>query len=94
MSSAMVGALGLAREMSYASGLRLYATVAVLGLLQRFGAVHLPASLRILGNSILIAIALAHFALEFLANKIHYMGSAWNAICPHTDVECDSKATA
>ncbi len=94
MSSAMLGALGVARGMSYASDIRLYATVAVLGLLQRFGAVYLPASLSILGNTILITIALAFFALEFLADKIPYVGSARNAICSHTDVECDSKPTA
>ncbi|HUX10823.1 MAG TPA: DUF4126 domain-containing protein [Terriglobia bacterium] len=80
MSSAMLAALGLAMGMSYASGLRLYATVAVLGLLHRIGVVHLPASLSILGNPIVIAIALALYALEFFADKIPYVGSVWNAI--------------
>lgn len=80
MSSAMLAALGLAMGASYASGLRLYATVAVLGLLQRFGVIHLPASLSILGNPIVIGIALALYALEFFADKVPYVGSVWNAI--------------
>ena len=80
MSSAMLAALGLAMGMSYASGLRLYSTVAVLGLLQHFGVVHLPASLAVLGNPIVIAIALVLYALEFFADKVPYVGSVWNAI--------------
>lgn len=84
MSSAMLAALGLAIGLSYASGLKLYATIAVLGLLQRFGVVHLPSSLSVLGNPIVIAVALALYTLEFLADKIPYVGSVWNAI--HTFV--------
>jgi len=80
MSSAMLAALGLAMGMSYASGLKLYATVAVLGLLQHFGVIHLPSSLVVLANPIVIALALALFALEFFADKVPYVGSVWNAI--------------
>jgi Domain of unknown function (DUF4126) len=80
MSSAMLAASGLAMGVSYASGLRLYATVALLGLLQGFGVVHLPASLGILGNPVVVAIALALYALEFFADKVPYVGSVWNAI--------------
>jgi hypothetical protein len=80
MSLAMLAALGLAMGMSYASGLRLYATVAVLGLLQHYGVIHLPASLGILGNPIVITIALALYAMEFFADKVPYVGSVWNAV--------------
>lgn len=80
MSSAMLAAVGLAMGLSYASGLNLYATVAVLGLLQHFGVVHLPSSLSVVGNPIIIAIALVFYALEFFADKIPYVGSVWNAI--------------
>jgi Domain of unknown function (DUF4126) len=79
MSSAMLQALGFAVGVSYASGLKLYATVAVLGLLQHFSFARLPSSLGFLGNPIVIAIALALFALEFFIDKIPYVGSAWNA---------------
>jgi Domain of unknown function (DUF4126) len=80
VSSAMLAAVGLAMGLSYASGLKLYATIAVLGLLQHLGAVHLPSSLSVVGNPIVIAIALVFYALEFFADKIPYVGSAWNAI--------------
>ncbi len=80
MSSAMLAALGLAIGLSYASGLKLYATVVVLGLLQHFGVVHLPSSLIVLGNPVVIAVALALYSVEFLADKIPYVGSVWNAI--------------
>jgi Domain of unknown function (DUF4126) len=80
VSSAMLAAFGLAIGVSYASGLRLYATIAVLGLLQHFGTVHLPSSFSVLGNPIVIAIALVFCALEFFADKIPYVGSAWNAM--------------
>jgi hypothetical protein len=80
MSSAMLAALGLAIGMSYASGLKLYATIVVLGLLQHFGVVHLPSSLSVLGNPVVIAVALALYSLEFLADKIPDVGSVWNAV--------------
>ena len=80
MSSAMLAALGLAIGLSYASGLKLYATIVVLGLLQHFGVVHLPSSLSVLGNPVVIAVALALYSLEFVADKIPYIGSVWNAI--------------
>lgn len=80
MSPAILAALGLAMGMSYASGLKLYATLAVLGLLQYGAVIHLPASLTVLGNPVVIAIALALFALEFFADKVPYVGSVWNAI--------------
>jgi hypothetical protein len=66
--------------MSYASGLKLYAAIVVLGLLQHFGLVHLPSSLSVLGNPAVIAVALALYSLEFLADKIPYVGSVWNAV--------------
>ncbi|MCL5006049.1 MAG: DUF4126 domain-containing protein [Acidobacteria bacterium] len=84
MSSAIVQTLGLAMGASYASGLRLYATVAVLGLLQHFGIVRLPGSLSVLANPIVIAVALVLCAAEFLMDKVPYVGSAWNAF--HTFV--------
>jgi len=79
VSSAIVQALGLVVGASCASGLKLYATIAVLGLLQHFGIVRLPASLNVLGNPIVIAIALVLYAAEFFMDKIPYVGSAWNA---------------
>jgi Domain of unknown function (DUF4126) len=72
--------LGLALGAGFSSGLNLYATIATLGLLQRFGVIHLPGSLQILSHPWLLGIALALYALEFLADKIPYVDSVWDAI--------------
>ena len=51
--------LGLALGAGFASGLNLYATVATLGFLERFGVIHLPASLQALAHPWGIGIAVA-----------------------------------
>src|SRR3981081_862375 len=72
--------LGLLLGAGFSSGLSLYATVATLGLLQRFGVIHLPRSLEILGHPIVLGIAVSLYAAEFLADKIPYVDSIWQAI--------------
>jgi hypothetical protein len=75
-----VETLGLALGAGFSSGLNLYATIATLGLLQRFHIIHLPASLETLAHPWVIGIALALYAIEFLADKIPYFDMAWDAI--------------
>jgi hypothetical protein len=72
--------LGLALGAGFSSGLNLYATIATLGLLQRFGVIHLPGSLQVLAHPWVLGIALALYAVEFLADKIPYVDTAWDAI--------------
>ena len=55
--------LGLALGAGFSSGLNLYATIATLGLLQRFGVLHLPPKLQVLSHPWVLGIALtAHGA--------------------------------
>src|ERR1700756_4949742 len=75
-----VETLGLALGAGFSSGLNLYATVATLGLLQRFGVVHLPASMQVLSHPWVLGIAIALYAIEFLADKIPYVDTVWDAI--------------
>jgi hypothetical protein len=75
-----VETLGLALGAGFSSGLNLYATIATLGLLQRFGVIHLPASLQVLSHPWVLGIAIALYAIEFLADKIPYVDSVWDAI--------------
>jgi hypothetical protein len=75
-----VETLGLALGAGFSSGLNLYATIATLGLLQRFGVVHLPASLQVLAHPWVLGIAIALYIIEFLADKIPYVDSVWDAI--------------
>jgi hypothetical protein len=72
--------LGFALGTSFASGLNLYATVAAAGLFQRFGIVTLPEPLQVLANPIVLGVALTLFLVEFIADKIPYVDSAWDAL--------------
>src|SRR6266852_1246908 len=75
-----VETLGLALGAGFSSGLNLYATVATLGLLQRFGVLHLPAQLEILAHPWVLGIAGALYLLEFFADKIPYVDTIWDVI--------------
>src|SRR5215471_14374186 len=72
-------ALGLALGAGFSSGLNLYATVATLGLLQRFGMVHLPASLEVVAHPIVLGVAVALYLVEFFADKVPYLDTIWDA---------------
>lgn len=72
--------VGLLLGASVASGLRLYATVAVLGLLGRAGAIVLPGELKVLENPWVIGVAAALYLVEFLADKIPVVDSVWDLV--------------
>ena len=72
--------LGFALGTSFASGLNLYLTVAAAGVLQRLGLVHLPESLQVLSHPIVMGVAVTLFIVEFIADKIPYVDSAWDAL--------------
>lgn len=72
--------LGFALGTSFASGLNLYATVAAAGFFQRMGWVDLPASLDILSHPLVMGIAVTMFVIEFVADKIPLVDSAWDAV--------------
>lgn len=76
--------LGLALGAGFSSGLNLYATVATLGLLERFGVIHLPPSLHALSHPAILAIAGILYILEFFADKVPYIDTAWDLL--HTFV--------
>lgn len=71
-------AISLALGAGFSSGLNLYATVATLGLLQRFGVIHLPDKLAILSHPIVLGFAIALYILEFLADKVPYLDTVWD----------------
>lgn len=74
----------LVAAVSFAAGLNLYATVAVLGLLARFGHLPLPPGLQLLQSWPVIVASVALFAIEFFADKIPAFDLVWNAL--HTFV--------
>jgi hypothetical protein len=72
--------LGLALGAGFSSGLNLYATIATLGLLQRFGVIHLPEQLQVLAHPWVLGIAIALYFIEFFADKIPLVDTIWDAI--------------
>jgi len=71
-------AISLALGAGFSSGLNLYATVATLGLLQRFGVIHLPEKLSVLSHPIVLGFAIGLYILEFLADKVPYLDTVWD----------------
>src|SRR5215212_317919 len=82
--------LGLALGAAWTSGINLYATVAVLGLLQHYELARLPGGLHVLDNWIIIGVALFLYAVEFLADKIPYVDTVWDAV--HTFIRVPAGA--
>ncbi|MDR1709776.1 MAG: DUF4126 domain-containing protein [Candidatus Accumulibacter sp.] len=76
----MVQSVALAGGMAWASGLRLYAVVLLAGLLGRFGYLKLPDTLQVIENPWILGLAGALFVIEFLADKIPAVDSAWDAV--------------
>jgi hypothetical protein len=86
----LVQILGLAVGSAWTSGINLYATVAVLGLLQRYGLARLPGGLEVLDNWWVIGVALALYVVEFVADKIPYVDTVWDAV--HTFIRVPAGA--
>jgi len=82
--------LSLALGSAWTSGINLYATVTVLGLLQKFGATKLPGGLDVLDNWWIIGVAGFLYLIEFFADKIPYLDSVWDVI--HTFIRVPAGA--
>jgi hypothetical protein len=82
--------LSLALGTAWTSGINLYATVSVLGLLQRIGGVKLPGGLDVLDNWWIIGVAGGLYIVEFFADKIPYVDSVWDVV--HTFIRVPAGA--
>ena len=77
--------LAQALGLSYASGVNLYATVALVGLTSRAGWIGtLPGALEPLASPWIIGIALVMFVVEFIATLVPGVASAWDTV--HTAI--------
>jgi nicotinamide riboside transporter PnuC len=72
--------LGRTLGFSFAAGINLYATIALLGLASRYGWVALPPEYQVFDNSWIIGTALFLYAIEFFADKIPWVDSAWDTL--------------
>ena len=80
----LLSGLGRTLGFSFAAGVNLYATVAILGLASRYRWVDLPPQYQVFDNTWIIGAAVVLYIVEFFADKIPWVDSAWDAI--HTVV--------
>lgn len=72
--------LALAAALGWASGLRLYLTVLLVGIAGHWGWITLPPGLEVLGSPLVMGCAALLALIEFLADKIPLVDSAWDAL--------------
>lgn len=74
----MLAPLGRTIGFSFAAGVNLYATIAILGLAARYHWVPLPSEYQVFNNPWVIGIALGLYVIEFFADKIPWLDSVWD----------------
>jgi hypothetical protein len=85
-----ISTLAISMGASWVAGINLYATVATLGLLSRFAHLKLPGELDVVTSWWVIGIALFLFVVEFIADKIQLVDSAWDVV--HTFIRIPAGA--
>jgi hypothetical protein len=80
----ILASLGRTMGFSFAAGINLYATVAILGLASRYQWVSLPPQFRAFDNDLVIGAAIVLYVVEFVADKIPWFDSIWDAV--HTAI--------
>ena len=76
--------LGRTLGFSFAAGVNLYATVAILGLAARYQWVTLPPQFEVFNNNLVIGAAIVLYVVEFFADKIPYVDTLWDML--HTAI--------
>ena len=82
--------IALSMGVAWASGINLYAALLVLGLLGLSGNMPLPETLQVLQNPIVIGVAGIMYCVEFFADKIQGVDSAWDTL--HTFIRIPAGA--
>lgn len=75
---------------AWLSGINLYATVLVLGLLQRFHLATLPGDMQYLAHTWILVLAGALYTVQFVADKIPAVDSVWDMV--HTFIRVPAGA--
>src|SRR5262245_21012367 len=76
----VIAALGRTVGFSFAAGVNLHATVAILGLSERFGWVTLLPQFKVFDNDVILAVAIVMYVVEFFADKVPYLDSVWDLV--------------
>jgi len=82
--------LALTMGLAWASGINLYATLFTLGYLANTGNMDLPADLQIIANPMVMGAAGLMYCVEFFADKIPGVDTAWDTL--HTFVRIPAGA--
>ena len=80
----LMALLGRTAAFSFAAGVNLYATVAIIGLASRFHWVTLPPQFEIFDSNLVIGVALVLYLVEFFADKVPYVDTIWDIV--HTAI--------
>ena len=80
----LIATLGRSLGFSFAAGVNLYATVAILGLASRYGWVTLPPQYGVFDSDVVIGAAIVMYLVEFFADKIPYVDTLWYIV--HTAI--------
>lgn len=86
----LAGLLALAAGLGWASGLRLYTTLFVIGLAGRLGWIVLPPGLHLLEHPWVLGAAGLMLMVEFFADKIPLLDSVWDTV--HTFIRIPAGA--
>ena len=86
----LAGLLALAAGLGWAAGLRLYTVVFVVGMVGYLGIAELPPGLRILQHPLVFGAAALMLFVEFFADKIPLLDSAWDTV--HTFIRIPAGA--
>jgi hypothetical protein len=72
--------LGRTLGFSFAAGINLYATIALIGLASRYGWVSLPGEYAIFDSPWVIGAAIVLYVVEFFADKIPWVDTLWDTV--------------
>ncbi|HMM56521.1 MAG: DUF4126 domain-containing protein [Xanthomonadales bacterium PRO7] len=72
--------LALAAGLAWASGIRLYAAIFIVGLIGRMGWVQLPEHLQLLEHNWVLGASAFMLIIEFVADKVPAVDSVWDAV--------------
>lgn len=87
---ALIATLSLTMGAAWASGINLYAAMATLGWLAMNGEINLPPDLEILANPLVFGAAGLMYLVEFFADKIPGIDTAWDGL--HTFIRIPAGA--
>ncbi|MFV0437986.1 MAG: DUF4126 domain-containing protein [Desulfopila sp.] len=76
----LIATLSLTMGVAWASGINLYATIAMLGILGSNGNITLPDSLLVVQDPLVIIAACVMYCVEFFADKTPGVDSGWDVI--------------